>query len=171
MLSFVGFDLAPLLDMVKSRKFPEVEVTVTAAFFPAPSKQAANLASIKVADHEAAIRIHEILNRNDTPCEVIEFILVHELLHILFRPREIEGRSVSHPPEFWEAEAHIFPARNAAWDWIITAIYSCIRIDKKREAVIVRREWRRKVCGVGYFPAITTVGVKDQSEAKPTIFL
>ena len=103
----------------------------------------------------AKIRIHEILNRRDTPREIIEFILVHEMLHIVIPSREIEGRTVHHPPEFWEAELRLFPARGLAWGWLYWALLPWLKSDEKRERTLVLRGWHRSARRL--FPTIEEV--------------
>ena len=95
----------------------------------------------RLSDLRGFIRIHEVLNRADTPREVIEFILIHELLHIEIRPREIDGKRVMHPPEFWEAEARLYPQRQLIWAWFYFALERWLRDDEKREGMMVRRGW------------------------------
>jgi hypothetical protein len=142
MLPFVHFDLPVLLQQVVSRHFPDMEATVSASFMLASLSRTESLASVRVGGRTAEIRIHEILNRSDTPREVIEFILSHEALHVRVPPREIDGRPVKHPPEFWEAETRLFPERSIVWAWLYAALWPRIKFDKKRESTMVKRGWQ-----------------------------
>jgi len=141
MLPFVNFDFDALLCAIIRRHFPTTRVPVFASFLHVSPARSEGMASIWITDQCADIRIHEILNRADTPHEVIEYILIHELLHTEIRPREIDGRLVMHPPEFWEAEARLYPQRQLVWAWFYFALSLWLRHDEKREAMIVKRGW------------------------------
>jgi hypothetical protein len=58
---------------------------------------------------------HSLFHRPDVPQPVIEHVLRHEPLHLKIRPREIDGKLVHHPPEFWEAEQALVPWKSASW--------------------------------------------------------
>jgi hypothetical protein len=143
MLPFLDFDLSALLQQVISRNFPNLETSVSVSFFKAVLSLTEPLASVVVRDRTAIIRVHEILNRNDTPRETIEFILVHEMLHIVIPPREIDGRTVHHPPEFWDAESGLYPTRFQIWDWLHRALFPWLKSDEKRERTLVLRGWNK----------------------------
>jgi hypothetical protein len=116
MLQFLDFDLSALLQQVISRDFPNLETSVSASFFKAALSQTETLANVGAGARTAKIRIHEILNRGDTPCEIIEFVLVHEVPHIVIPPREIDGRTVHHPPNF--GKPNFDYSQRAAWPGI-----------------------------------------------------
>lgn len=61
----------------------------------------------------ADIFFHSLFNRADVPQPVIEHVLRHELLHLKIPAREIDGKLVNHPPEFWEAEQALVPWKSA----------------------------------------------------------
>jgi hypothetical protein len=62
---------------------------------------------------------HPILNRPDTPIEIVRFIAKHELAHIVRPGRwSASGHWEGHPPEFWELEYRLAPERWACWHWI-----------------------------------------------------
>ena len=143
MLPFLDFDLSALLQRVISRDFPNLETSVSVSFFKAVLSQTETLANVSVGTRSGRIRIHEILNRGDTPHEIIEFILVHEMLHIVIRPREIDDRTVHHPPEFWEAELRLYPAGFQIWDWLDCALFPWLKGDAKRERTLVLRGWHK----------------------------
>jgi hypothetical protein len=164
MLPFVHFDLPALLRLVVSRHFPGIEVMVSVSFMQAPLSRTESLASVRVGDRTAGIRIHEILNRSDTPREVIEFILGHEVLHIRVPPREIDGRIVPHPPEFWEEEGRLFPTRSLVWAWLHTALWPRLKLDKQREATMVKRGWQNGVHSP--FPTLEDVRAITEADAE-----
>lgn len=92
----------------------------------------------------ASVYVHQILNHPDTPREVAALICKHELLHLELPPREIDGKSTDHPPEFWNRENVICPEKRIAWAWIWENLWSCIRVDKKREGITVLNEWKSR---------------------------
>ena len=143
MLPFLDFDLSALLQEVISRDFPNLETSVSVSFFKAVLSQTETLANVALGARAAKIRIHEILNRSDTPRDIIEFILVHEMLHMVIRPRQTDGRTVQNPPEFWEAELRLFPARRLAWDWLSWTLIPWLKSDGKRERTLVLRGWHK----------------------------
>ena len=99
------------------------------------------LSTVTVTDDEAVINLHAVLNHDQTPEQVIGFILRHELLHIIFPAREVDGRQTHHPPEFRHAE-HYFADRVAAWNWLWITFGSYLISDKKRECTFVNRKWK-----------------------------
>jgi len=90
------------------------------------------------------IHVHSLLNRPDTPKQVIEHILRHELIHLLVPGREVDGKHRSHPPEFWEHERRLVPWAALSWNWIAFALYEVIRRDEERECIEVKKGWRRR---------------------------
>jgi hypothetical protein len=104
------------------------------------------LAFIRPLDRRAVICLHSVLNHGGTPEQVIAGILRHELLHLLHQPREIEGKMVLHPPEFWTAE-RCFPDCSLSWGWIHLALGPCLRRDAKRECTFVTRKWKTRMNG------------------------
>jgi hypothetical protein len=169
MLSFVDFDLHALLQMVVSRHFSGVEVAVSASFSRASPLRTESVASVRVGDRTAAIRIHECLNRIDTPRDVIEFILGHEMLHLVVPRREIDGRTLSHPPEFWDAEMRLFPQRALAWAWLSEALRPCVKMNKKREATMIRRGWQNHIRR--RFPTLEDVCAMKKEAAETLYYL
>jgi hypothetical protein len=142
LIPFLSFDFHALLRETITRHFDDVRVPVSASFLRPGRSRSVSLAFIMVRENDAQIRLHEIINRTDVPLAVFRFILCHELLHVVIPPREIDGRTVKHPPEFWEAEKRRFPERSQAWDWINAALFPWLIRDRRREATLVRRSWR-----------------------------
>lgn len=84
-----------------------------------------------------------MFNRPDVTQPVIEHVLRHELLHLKIRLREIDGKLVHHPPEFWEAEQALVPWKEASWGWMVLAFWDVMKTDVPNERVWVKKSWRR----------------------------
>jgi hypothetical protein len=91
----------------------------------------------------ADIFFHSLFNRADVPQPVIEHVLRHELLHLKIPAREIDGKLVHHPPEFWEAEQALVPWKSASWGWMVLAFWEVIKTDLPNECTWVKKSWRR----------------------------
>jgi hypothetical protein len=91
----------------------------------------------------AEIFFHSLFNRPDVPQPVIEDVLRHELLHMKIPAREIDGKRVQHPPEFWEAEQALVPWKAASWGWMVLAFWDVIKTDIPNECTWVKKSWRR----------------------------
>jgi hypothetical protein len=137
-IPFFSFDVYDLLERVKDSlpALKERKVDLWIA-------QQEPLACIKTETNVAHILIHSILNRADLPLEVMAFILGHELIHLIIKPRMIDGVMESHPPEFFEYEEATQPTRTFAWSWIFIALDGYIKFEKGREGIIVKRQWRK----------------------------
>lgn len=89
---------------------------------------------------ERAIFLHGILNHPQTPEEVIEFILCHELLHLVIPSREVDGHMTSHPPEFQAMEARVYPP---GWHRVVMAAHHPgAPLEEKQEAEAPHRKAR-----------------------------
>ena len=97
------------------------------------------------ADPRPLILINRILNHSSVPREVIRSILIHEFLHIVVPGREIDGKSVSHPPEFWEKENELNPLIRRLWDWLYLNFPLDLIRDKKREGTYFTRRGLRRM--------------------------
>jgi hypothetical protein len=137
-LSWMDFDVYELLERCKSR-FPDLDERHVDIWF-CPQDP---LACIQYDDSRQGIVIHSVLNRPDVPVEVIKYILLHELIHLIIPPREIEGKMRQHPPEFWEKEHAMTENRLLVWSWIVIALADVYRRDEEQEALIVKRSWKR----------------------------
>jgi hypothetical protein len=85
LIPFLTFDLPMVLKDIRARHFASMRISIFEHFARASLARSEPLASISVGESAAVVRLHEILNRLDTPREVVEHILVHELLHVLIR--------------------------------------------------------------------------------------
>jgi hypothetical protein len=135
------FGLPELVDSVRA-DFPslanwQIEVWI---------QEQPTLATVRHHDRRAVIGLHSVFNHCGTPEQVVRFILRHELLHLLHPAQEIDGRRVTHPPEFFAAEG-CFPDCGLCWGWILLALGPCLRRDVKRECTFVTRKWRARMNG------------------------
>ena len=89
------------------------------------------------------IFFHSLFNRPDVPQPVIEHVLRHELLHLKIPPRQIDGKLVVHPPEFWDQERVLVPWTSASWGWMVLAFWEVIKTDIPNECVWVKKSWRK----------------------------
>lgn len=63
------------------------------------------------------IRVHPALDEEWVPDYFVDFVVYHELLHVVVPPREdAHGRRLIHPPEFRELESR-FPRYDEAMAW------------------------------------------------------
>lgn len=105
-----------------------------------------SLAYVKAGDDYpcAQICLHPLLNMPWTPIYVIEAILIHENIHLVIRPREVEGELKHHPPEFWECERTLNPFVREMWLWLTVRWPFCYQKDDKAERTWVLKRWRRE---------------------------
>lgn len=88
------------------------------------------------------ICLHSLFNRPDVPQPVIEHVLRHELLHLKIPPREINGKRVIHPPEFWEEERILVPWKEVSWAWMVDAFWYALKVDHPNECIWVKKTWK-----------------------------
>jgi len=63
------------------------------------------------------IRVHPALDRPDVPRFFVRFVVFHEMLHQAYPPRVVDGRRLTHTPEFRAAEmAYPDYERAIAWE-------------------------------------------------------
>ena len=136
-LPFFAFNIYSVLRRVQKR-FPSLaEKCVPVWIMNQPT-----LACIENGQ-STSISLHPILNHPQTPELIIEYILTHELLHLVVGPRKIDGIFKQHPPEFYDAEKRIFPESGQAWAWLTLVFGNCLKKDSKKECVFVKMWWRR----------------------------
>jgi hypothetical protein len=56
------------------------------------------------AEGRGLIRIHPALDQDFVPQEFLEFVVFHEMIHVLIPTRMRDGRRLVHPPEFHDFE-------------------------------------------------------------------
>lgn len=139
-LSLFSFDIYATLGNA-ARQFPELAGKSLKVWI----RRQKTLACIFIGDNACDIFLHSVLNHNNTPEQVMHFIFTHELLHTRIPGRVVDGVMKQHPPEFWEAEKLLVPERPIYWFWIHLYLGECIRSDKKLEATIVKRNWKKSM--------------------------
>ena len=102
------------------------------------------LACIQIFDEERKpeICIHQVLNQESFPVEVFEYILLHELIHLLVVPRDVEGKHKSHPPEFWDVQKLVCPNNGFFYHYLKGTLLGVLKEDRKREGVSVGAKWK-----------------------------
>ena len=137
-VSLLSFPLEDLLGEMRAQHFGELSRGVTIHFV-----REGSLACIDSSQERAAIYVHALLNHPETPVEIMRFICKHELLHLVVPPREINGKMVSHTPEFFQREATISPESTDVWIWLIVHFHGCLRRRWKEEKTDVLRTWKK----------------------------
>jgi hypothetical protein len=136
------FSMEDLLAAIRQEHFPELHGNIPFAFLNSGSL--ARIRNVErwttVIGHE--ILAHQVLNRGDTPVEVMTLVLKHELTHLVIPPTTANGVTVNHPPAFWAFEARICPERLAAWGWVWMNLWDCLRSRPKLERIDVLPRWR-----------------------------
>jgi hypothetical protein len=103
---------------------------------------------------------HAILNRRDTPPEVIRVIAKHELLHFRFPPREADGgTTLIHPPEFVLEEGSLSPLGWQAWAWIWRNLGPWLERRKRLQRIDIRATWRDSLV----LPAMSLDDVREEA--------
>jgi hypothetical protein len=136
-LSFLPFSPADVLAEARSAHFPDLTCRVGIHFV-----ERGPLACV-CHDEDADIYVHQILNHDQTPRDVISLICKHDLLHLRIPPAEKDGEVMQHTPEFWEAERAICPERTRAWAWIWTNLGTCLKRRPRLERIDVLPAWKR----------------------------
>ena len=139
-ISFLSFDVLDLLARIQHEMGLDAVGPVTFSL-----QTMETLACIRWEQGKPGgdIFFHSLFNRPDVPQPVIEQVLRHEFLHLKIRPREIDGKLVHHPPEFWEAEQALVPWKEASWGWMVLAFWEVIKTDIPNECVWVKKSWRK----------------------------
>jgi hypothetical protein len=136
-LAFCGEEIDSILTQILAAHFPE-KTTVPGIFFG----RTPTLAHIDEArdEHRTTIWMHHALNDPATPEYVFRHVLKHELIHTRVGPRNVDGKWVAHPPEFWEEEERIGHAdRVRAWEWVSENFRDALRWDREHECVWVNQ--------------------------------
>lgn len=88
--------------------------------------------------HGPRIYLHAVLNCNDVPRYVFQFILTHELLHLIVPPKLVQGKLKNHSPEFFERERQLAPERDDAWRWIVKNLGKRLRVRPREECLEIQ---------------------------------
>lgn len=134
--SFLTFDMYNLLHEIRYNIFPEINESVDICFVIQDT-----LACIFPA--KGVIFLHNIFNHPQTPLEVIRYVFIHELIHIIVPPEEINNKMVSHPPLFWQVEKERSLERTDVWRWIYLSFFQHIKKDKNKECIFVKPSWKK----------------------------
>lgn len=131
-ISFLSFDVLALLAKLQQEMGLD---SVGSVSFSLQTMD--TLACIRWEQGKPGVDIffHSLFNRPDVPQPVIEHVLRHELLHLKIPAREIDGKRVHHPPEFWEAEQALVPWKAASWGWMVLAFWDAIKTDIPKNAL------------------------------------
>ena len=138
-LPFFAFNIYSVLKRAQERLPSLAEKSVSVWIMKQPT-----LACIEIGK-SASISLHAILNHPQTPELVIDYILTHELLHLIVGPRKIDGILKKHPPEFCDAERRSFPELEQAWNWLMLVLGDCLKRDEEKECIYIKRFWRRSM--------------------------
>lgn len=136
-LCFLQFCIGDLFAETKARLFPDPNCTVRIHFV-----DIGPLACVCSRHHEADIFVHQVLNHDQTPAEVMAYICTHELLHLRIPNLREDGRAPKHSPEFWRAEEAIAPGRDRAWSWIWSNLGRCLKRRPRLERIDVLPSWK-----------------------------
>lgn len=141
-ISFLSFDVLELLATIPQEMGLFGIGPMTFSLQPIPT-----LACVRCIPGQPGgdIYMHSLFNRADVPQPVIEHILRHELLHLKIPPREVDGKLINHPPEFWQEEQALVPWKSDSWAWIYEAFWDVIKVDRANESVRVKKTWRRRM--------------------------
>lgn len=134
-LPFCWRAINALLCQILAAYFPE-ETTTPGVFFGRIPTLA--LIEDSLSEQRSTIWMHHALNDPATPDYVFAHVLKHELLHTRIRPREVNGKWLAHPPEFWEEENRIAKAdKGQAWAWIYQNFSAALTRDSEHECIWV----------------------------------
>ena len=135
----LSFCIHALSNEVARTKFPDFEV-LPAVFF---GKMKRIAFCERLPSGRETVLINSVLNSPSTPREVIEAIVIHEFLHFVIRPREVDGKLKAHPPEFFIREKEISPNISLAWGWFQIMFLSDLVRDEKNERTTLKNLRKR----------------------------
>ncbi len=137
---FVPFDLPAVLESVRRERVPDAPAGIPVAIYEQEPLACINFQ----AGVATGIGLHAILNRAELPEMVLRFLFTHELLHTVIPSREIRGKLVAHPPEFFEAELRAVPVGEVAdsWSWIWGNFSPHLKRQPRAQRIDVKRGWR-----------------------------
>src|ERR1017187_7990965 len=137
-LAFTLPNVPALLEEIRATRFPTISDRLEIYFIDGPYVACIRQSTVS----DASIYIHNILTRPEFPPAVFQYILTHELIHLIVRGREVEGKFTTHPPEFWEMERELVPNRDMAFSWLWLSFSTVLKRDKEREGIRVKRQWK-----------------------------
>lgn len=140
-LPVLGYDPYEVLSSILSQ-FSCLKTEVSPSINFLYQKTLANIVFQDKQISPISINIHQVLNWPTLPKLVMEYILYHELLHLVVPPREINGKIKSHPPEFIKIQRCSFPDADIAYAYITSILFSIIKRDNKNEQIKVLPRWR-----------------------------
>jgi hypothetical protein len=91
---------------------------------------------------ELVIHLHNALNHPNTPPLVLEFLIKHELLHLLAPPVQVDDEMERHHVAFSEREQEIAPERLLAWTWLYVSIGEHLRVRRQAQRTDVASTWK-----------------------------
>jgi hypothetical protein len=139
-ISFLSFDVLALLARIQHEMGLD---SVGPVSFSLQTMETLACICLEQGKPGGNIFFHSLFNRTDVPQPVIEHVLRHELLHLKIPPRQIDGKRVQHPPEFWEAEEALVPWKSISWEWMSLAFSEVVKPDILNECVWVKKSWRK----------------------------
>jgi len=163
-LSLLPYSLDDLLHKVRNRHFRDLDRPIHCWF---SFEESLAFIQHSLAGGPAHIHFHSLLNHPGTPSEVLEFILTHEMLHLQIPGREIDGRWVDHPPEFWNRESELVPRKRSSWAWIYANFEECLKREPKLERLLVIRSRALPVLARPRIPlddALKVFGMRPEAE-------
>lgn len=125
-IEWTPYTLSELAEGVRKERFPDLGETPRCCFVPCLpmaciTQPGAGRPNAEAA-HKAAegyfppyISINPIFNHPETPRLVLEFVVSHEMLHLLFPAAEENGHIVQHSKEFRKREEELCPEMELAW--------------------------------------------------------
>ena len=141
-LAFTLPNVPALLEEIRATRFPTISDRLEIYFIDGPYV-ACIWHSALYPLSGATIFIHNLLNRPEVSPAIFGYILTHELIHLIVRGREVEGKFTTHPPEFWEMERELVPNRDMAFSWLWLSFSTVLKRDKECDGIRVKRRWKR----------------------------
>jgi hypothetical protein len=145
-LPLLSFDLYALTDSISRKLLGDGHRPISINFCKIEA-----LACILPLNERSDIFLHLLLNDDQTPPQVFQHIVTHEIIHLLVPPEKIGRRLVHHSPAFWDREKELIPDRVQSWSWIYSNFSSCLHRDEKKEQTVVKKGWKSFI-GRGRYP-------------------
>lgn len=91
---------------------------------------------------EVTIYLHDILNHQDTPALVLQYLVKHELLHLQVDSEPGERYAIRHPEMYVQIEKRLCPERLLVWTWIYVNLGEHLAWRRLVERIDVLKTWR-----------------------------